>query len=530
MLMDNLGYGDVQCYGNRCHRTPHIDRLAREGLRFTDYYSTSGVCTPSRASLMTGCYPRRVNLHVGGRGHAVLMPVDPKGLHPGEITLARLLRGKGYATACVGKWHLGDQPPFLPTRHGFDRFFGCPYSEDMVPTSWAPDRPPLPLMRNETVIEAPMDRSTLTRRYTEESIDFVRENRDRPFLLYLAHAMPGSTDRPFSSLPYQGKSANGPYGDAVEELDWSCGEIMRALRELNLDERTLIVWTSDNGAVRWNPPQGSNAPLKGWGYDTSEGGQRVPCIARWPGRIPAGVESGEVVTMMDWFPTLAALTGAEPPRDRTTDGHDIRPILFRQSGAASAYDEAGFFLLSSAPVAGRAVGAVETVSTPRKQDREPGRRAPEDGGRTLRSPRGHRRNPRGGGEASRRCPALDGVGRAGEDRIGRSRSGGREPAFGGLGGAADGTSVGNGRWRSSRQDNMISCPVCWSLDEHSTEHSPDHDPRFRTAFRLLRPSHAPYPRHRRFGRGRCAADQPFLRFADLLRQPRRAVDRPLSPE
>lgn len=164
MLMDNLGYGDLGCYGSTKHRTPNVDRLAREGIKLTSFYSTSGVCTPSRASLTTGCYPRRVNLHVGGRGHAVLMTVDPKGLHPEEITLARLLKTQGYVTACVGKWHLGDQPPFLPTSHGFDNFFGCPYSEDMVPTPAAPERPPLPLMRDEVVIEAPVDRNYLTRR------------------------------------------------------------------------------------------------------------------------------------------------------------------------------------------------------------------------------------------------------------------------------------------------------------------------------------------------------------------------------
>jgi len=343
MLMDNLGYGDVGCYGSAHHRTPQIDRLAREGLRLTSFYSTSGVCTPSRASLLTGCYPRRVNLHVGGRGHAVLMPVDPKGLHPDEITLAGLLRGRGYATACIGKWHLGDQPVFLPTRHGFDEFFGCPYSEDMVPNAAHPDRPPLPLMRNETVVEAPADRETLTKRYTEEGVRFIAANRERPFFLYLPHAMPGSTDRPFAGAAFRGVSANGPYGDAVEELDWSCGEIMRTLRELGLDDRTLVVWTSDNGAVGWDPPQGSNAPLVGWGYDTSEGAQRMPCIVRWPGRIPAGAVRDDVATMMDLLPTVTRLAGGEPPTDRTIDGHDIRPLLFDEPGAASSYDECGFF-------------------------------------------------------------------------------------------------------------------------------------------------------------------------------------------
>lgn len=343
MLMDNLGYGDIQCYGCARHRTPHIDRLAREGIRFTSFYSTSGVCTPSRASLMTGCYPRRVNLHVGGHGNAVLMPVDPKGLHPDEITMARLLKDHGYATACIGKWHLGDQLPFLPTRHGFDQFFGCPYSEDMVPNAKNPDRPPLPLMRNETVVEAPPDRNYLTKRYTEEGIRFITENRDRPFFLYLAQAMPGSTDRPFASPAFQDKSPNGPYGDAIEELDWSCGEIMRTLKEFNLDGRTLVIWTSDNGAVGWSPPQGSNSPLRGWGYDTSEGAQRVPCIVRWPGRISSGVVRDELVTMMDIFPTAAHLAGGAPPADRVIDGYDIRAILFGEPHAISHYDETGFF-------------------------------------------------------------------------------------------------------------------------------------------------------------------------------------------
>ncbi|MBT4503719.1 MAG: sulfatase [Gemmatimonadetes bacterium] len=343
MLIDNLGYGDLGCYGSRQHRTPHIDQLAGEGMRLTSFYSCSGVCTPSRGSLMTGCYPRRVNLHIGGRGASVLMPVDPKGLHPDEITLARLLKDRGYATGCVGKWHLGDQPPFLPTRHGFDQFFGCPYSEDMVQSERMPERPPLPLMRDEEVVEAPVDRDCLTKRYTEEAIRFITENKDRPFFLYLPHAMPGSTNRPFASASFQGRSANGPYGDAVEELDWSCGEVMRVLKELDLDENTLVIWTSDNGAVGWNPPQGSNAPLRGWGYNTSEGGQRMPCIAHWPGRIPAGVVRDDLTTMMDILPTVAHLAGAQPPDDRVIDGQDIRPILFDEPDSGSAYDEVGFF-------------------------------------------------------------------------------------------------------------------------------------------------------------------------------------------
>ena len=343
MLMDNLGYGDLGCYGSTVHRTPHVDRLAQEGLRLTDFYSTSGVCTPSRASLMTGCYPRRVGLHCSGLGPSVLMPMDPKGLHPDEITMAHLLRQAGCATACIGKWHLGDQPPFLPTRHGFDEYLGVPYSEDMVRSDSHPDWPPLPLMRNEEVIEAPVDRDDLTRRYTEEAIRFIRENRDRPFFLYIPHAMPGSCEEPFATPEFRGRSGNGIYGDAVEELDWSAGRIMRTLGELGLDDRTLVIWTSDNGAVEHHPRQGSNAPLRGWGYDTSEGAQRVPCIARWPGRIPAGQVSDEIVTMMDFLPTLACLAGTEAPTDRIIDGQDLRPLLLGNSEFTSLYDEAGFF-------------------------------------------------------------------------------------------------------------------------------------------------------------------------------------------
>src|SRR5688572_17938618 len=191
ILCDNLGYGDIGCFGSKLHRTPHVDRLAAEGLRLTSCYAASGVCTPSRAAIMTGCYPRRVGLHKNDRGGAVLQPVEPIGLHPEEVTLAEVLKTRGYATALLGKWHLGDQPAFLPTRQGFDEYFGIPYSDDMTPREGQP-WPPLPLMRSERVIEAPVDRDLLTKRYTEEAIRYVTQNRDRPFFLFLSHAMPGS--------------------------------------------------------------------------------------------------------------------------------------------------------------------------------------------------------------------------------------------------------------------------------------------------------------------------------------------------
>ncbi len=232
---------------------------------------------------------------------------------------------------------MGDQPPLLPTRQGFDLYLGIPYSDDMVENR---DRgwPPLPLMRQERVIEAPVDRNLLTQLYTQEAIKFLTANRDRPFFLYLPQAMPGSTARPFASDKFQGRSANGPYGDSVEELDWSTGEIMDALRRLELDRRTLFVWTSDNGAPQRRPPQGSNRPLRGWGYTTWEGGMRVPCVVRWPGQIPAGASCSEIVTTMDLLPTFARLAGVSAPQDRIIDGRDVWPLLRGEPGARSPHE------------------------------------------------------------------------------------------------------------------------------------------------------------------------------------------------
>ena len=337
LFCDNLGYGDVGCFGSTLHRTPHIDRIAAEGIRFTDFYSASGVCTPSRAALMTGCYPRRVSMANPKGDGAVLRPVSANGLHPDEVTIAEVLKSRGYATACIGKWHLGDQLMFLPTRQGFDHFFGIPYSDDMTPREGRP-WPPLPLMRGEEVVEAPANRDTLTKRYTEDAIAFMNEHRDEPFFVYLPHAMPGSTREPFASDAFRGKSANGAFGDSVEEIDWSTGQILDAIARLGLDEQTLVIWTSDNGAPRRNPPQGRNLPLGGWGYTVMEGGQRVPMVARWPGRIPKGAVCREMSSLMDLLPTFALLSGAELSADLPIDGKNILDLFAAKAGAKSPHE------------------------------------------------------------------------------------------------------------------------------------------------------------------------------------------------
>ena len=346
LLCDNLGYGDTQPFGSELHRTPNLNRMAQEGRKLTHFYSSAGVCTPSRASLMTGCYAQRVGLHTTPRDGQVLRPISPFGIHQDETTIAELLRGRGYATTIIGKWHLGDQPAFLPTRHGFDSFFGIPYSDDMTRdrgrgrSEFDGDRwPPLPLMEDEVVVEAPVDRSLLTKRYTERALDYIEANADRPFLLYLPHAMPGSEREPFASSAFLGKSRNGPWGDAVEELDWSTGRILDKLVETGLDQRTLVLWTSDNGAPLAadveSPARGSNQPLHGRGYTTAEGAFRVPAIAWWPGTIPAGSVSDELMSMIDLLPTLAALSDTPVNTDRAIDGLDVSDALIGRGSARS---------------------------------------------------------------------------------------------------------------------------------------------------------------------------------------------------
>ena len=349
VFCDNLGYGDIEPFGSTVHRTPNLNRMAAEGRKFTHFCVTAGVCTPSRSSIMTGCYSQRVGMHNNPRDGWVLRPISPYGLNPSEITIAEVLKPHGYTTGIIGKWHLGDQPEFLPTRQGFDSFFGIPYSDDMTHdvgqrigdrldgSSW----PPLPLLEDEKVVEAPVDRDLLTKRYSDRALQFIEANREGPFFLYMPEAMPGSTSTPFASPAFKGKSRNGPWGDSIEELDWSIGRILDKLVELDIDERTLVIWTSDNGAPMArdmnSPARGTNRPLHGRGYTTSEGAFRVPTIFWWPGKVPAGTKCQELATTMDLLPTFARLAGGEPPGDRIIDGRDIRPLILGEPGAKSPY-------------------------------------------------------------------------------------------------------------------------------------------------------------------------------------------------
>ena len=335
IFIDDMGYGDIGPFGSTKNRTPNLDRMAAEGMKLTSFYVAAPVCTPSRAALMTGCYPKRVGLAKGPR-HAVLLPGDAHGLNADEVTVAEVLKSAGYATACIGKWHLGDQPEFLPTRHGFDYYFGLPYSNDM----WAGhpvkkfNFPPLPLMRGEKAvgrIDTMADQSKLTALYTQEAVTFIRDNKDRPFFLYLPHNMMHGPLAPGAA--FAGKSANGKVGDVIEELDWSTGEILKTIRELGIEKDTLVFFTSDNGAAA-----GTAAPLRGRKGTCFEGGMREPTLAWWPGTIPAGAVCDEIATAMDILPTFAALAGAKQPQDRIIDGKGARDLLTGKGGAKSKYE------------------------------------------------------------------------------------------------------------------------------------------------------------------------------------------------
>lgn len=328
IFADDLGYGDLGVYGNPTIRTPHLDRMASEGMRFTQFYTGSAVCTPSRAALLTGRLPVRT-----GMAHdriRVLFPPSEGGLPASEITIAEGLKQRGYATAAIGKWHLGHRAEHLPTRHGFDEFFGIPYSNDMSPANSGGARaqtyPPLPLIRGEDVIEEEPDQRLLTRRITEEALSFIRTHRDEPFFLFIPHPMPHIPI--FASDAFEGNSSRGLYGDVIEELDWSTGEILNLLREEGLDQKTLVVFTSDNGPWLTVGLNGGTAGLLHDGKGTTwEGGMRVPMIAWWPGRIAAGGITQSLGATMDLLPTVFGLAQVALPGDRDLDGVDLAPTF-----------------------------------------------------------------------------------------------------------------------------------------------------------------------------------------------------------
>lgn len=346
---DDLGFGDLGCYGSTRNQTPALDRLAAEGMRFTSFYTASPVCSPARAALLTGCYPPRISFgEFNGLG--VLFPGMAIGLPTTEISLARILSDAGYATQAIGKWHCGDQPGFLPTNHGFDHYLGLPYSNDMGRQAGKPDfmpeLPPLPLIVDDEVVEQQPDQSALTDRYVAAALDFIRGCDDQPFFLYLAHM--------YVHLPiyaperFLETSTNGPYGAAVASIDWATDVLLAELDARGMADDTVVIFTSDNGSLGDRPPPwgskeplgGSNDPLRGYKASTWEGGQRVPGIVRWPGRIEAGRVSDEIVSAMDLYPTLAAVCGAAVPSDRIIDGRDIQDLWF---GDASSPHEAFFY-------------------------------------------------------------------------------------------------------------------------------------------------------------------------------------------
>ena len=339
---DDLGYGDLGCYGSTNNATPVLDNFAREGMRFTDFYMASPVCSPSRGAMLTGCYPPRIGFG-SFEGAWVLFPGQAVGLNPEEITIAKQLRQAGYATKLVGKWHCGDQKDFLPTRHGFDSYYGLPYSNDMGIQYPADIYPPLPLMRDEEVIQQQPDQASLTERYVEESVRFIRDNAARPFFLYLAHMhvhVPIYVPNRFLK-----ESQNGRYGAAVASIDWATGVLMHELKALGLDENTLIIFTSDNGS-RCNGEGGSNGELRGTKGSTWDGGLRTPCMMRWPKRIPAGVVCKELISSLDFFPTLSRFAGAAMPADRIIDGKDISPLLLGEN-QVSPRNEFFYYMLNN---------------------------------------------------------------------------------------------------------------------------------------------------------------------------------------
>lgn len=356
IFTDDQGYGDLSCFGGEYVYTPNIDKMALEGAKLTSFYVAAPLCTPSRAALMTGCYPRRVSMEPpsslavalpnvpAGKRFPVCLAADGNGLNPDEITLAEIAQSVGYKTGMFGKWHLGDQLEFLPTRQGFETFFGLPYSHDIAPTHPRQEFfkfPPLPLLEGEKVIEMDPNPNYLTRRITKKAVEFIKENKDENFFLYIPHPIPHGPLAASSEIKeaYAQVLANGKkalsdlYSTAIYEIDWSVGEILSALKEQGIDENTIVLFTSDNGAAN---KRGSTMPLSGHKGQTLEGGMRMPTVIRWPRKIKAGIEIDQLLTAMDVLPTFANLIGAKIPDDRIIDGKDILPVLLK--GAESPHE------------------------------------------------------------------------------------------------------------------------------------------------------------------------------------------------
>ncbi len=356
---DDLGYGDLSCYGNPTIKTPMLDKMAYEGLKFSQFYVAAPVCTPSRAALLTGSYPKRVGLH-----KRVLFPNSTTGLNPNEETIANVLKNNGYTTACIGKWHLGHQQKFSPLNQGFDTFYGIPFSNDMSQKEQKILRGEgsnyqykLPLIQGKDTILFEPDQIYITKDFTEKSVKFIKSNKEKPFFLYLAHPMPHIPI--YASPDFKGNSARGAYGDTIEEIDWSVGQILNTLNALNLDENTLVLFTSDNGPWKvYKTKGGSSGPLRGAKGTTWEGGMREPFIAWWPKTIKPQQHSTAVINNMDILPTIAKITGAKLSGNKI-DGRDISQLLFNSE---SALDNHPFFYYSRlGEIEGIRIGAFKMI-------------------------------------------------------------------------------------------------------------------------------------------------------------------------
>lgn len=341
IFMDDMGYADVSCFGAEGYRTPNIDRLAAEGRRFTNFHVAQPVCSASRAALLTGCYPNRIGIH------GALSPKVTHGINANEVTLAEIVKQKGYATCAIGKWHLGHLPQFLPTKHGFDEYYGLPYSNDMWP--FHPEAKPgtypkLPMIENDRAVDedvTPEDQTRLTTDYTTRAVNFIERSKDKPFFLYLAHSM---VHVPlFVSGKFKDKSGRGLFADVMMEVDWSVGQIMDTLRKFELEENTWVIFTSDNGPwLSYGDHAGSAGPLREGKGTTWEGGTRVASIMRWPGKIPASTTCDNLLMTIDVLPTVAKVIGAELP-SHPIDGKDVWPIIAGQEGAKNPHDFYAFY-------------------------------------------------------------------------------------------------------------------------------------------------------------------------------------------